>query len=277
MGVTRPSSAHPLRFLRRDQHEQVRRNRRRRTLRRRLQIVAALFLLGLLLGTAYAGRQALTHSPLFRLRRIVFLGTSHASPEELEQAVGRARGRNLFRLDLARLERDVEACRWVKHARLKRVVPDRLTCAVEERTPRALALLHGQVWLVDEDGVAIDRYGESTREYSFPILTGLDTRSDDHARAQIVRGVRALEELTATHPGLGAGISEIDLSREDRLELRFNGGGPVVRLNPDEVDLNLDRYIAMRDYLTTHFGDGAYVDLRFHDRIAFQPSPSRSE
>jgi cell division protein FtsQ len=277
MGVTRPAPPRPLRFLRRDQHEQVRRNRRRRTLRSRLQLLGALFTLGLLLGGAYAGRHLLTHSPRFRLRRITFAGLHHASEAELGKALQRARGHNLFRLDLGRLERSAEACRWVKHAVLKRVLPDRLSCAVEERTPRALALLRGQVWLVDEDGTAIDRYGEETREYSFPILTGLDARNDDRAREQIVRGVRALQQLMAVHPGLGAGISEIDVAREDRIELRLNDGGPVVRLNPEEVSLNLDRYIAMRDYLTTHFGDGAYVDLRFHDRIAFQPSPSRSE
>jgi hypothetical protein len=27
----------------------------------------------------------------------------------------------------------------------------------------------------------------------------------------------------------------------------------------------------MRDWLQAHLGGGAYVDLRFHDRIAWQP------
>ena len=51
----------------------------------------------------------------------------------------------------------------------------------------------------------------------------------------------------------------------------MNEGGPVVRLHPEDFGVNLDRYLAMRDYLATHFGDGAYVDLRFRDRIAFRP------
>jgi len=70
---------------------------------------------------------------------------------------------------------------------------------------------------------------------------------------------------------LAKNISEIDLSRDDRLELRLNQGGPSVRLNPSDFGANLDRYLTLRDYLATDFGDGAYVDLRFRDRIAFRP------
>jgi hypothetical protein len=44
-----------------------------------------------------------------------------------------------------------------------------------------------------------------------------------------------------------------------------------VRLNPNDFGANLDRYLTLRDYLATDFGDGAYVDLRFRDRIAFRP------
>ncbi len=51
--------------------------------------------------------------------------------------------------------------------------------------------------------------------------------------------------------------------------------GPVVRINPRKFGTNLDRYLAMRDYLATHFGDGAYIDLRFRDRIAFRPLRAR--
>ena len=269
--------AEPMPFLRRAQSEQVRRSRRGRALRRRLVGVGALFGVGLLAGGAYVGRLVLTRSTRFALRHVDLSPTRHAPQADLRRAVERYRGRNLFLVDLARIERDLASCRWVRRVKAKRVLPDGIFCAVEERTPRALALLHGRVWLIDGDGVPIDAYGEDTKGYSFPIFTGIDERDQARAARQAARGAALLDDLDRDHPGLASEISEIGLARDDRIDLHMNEGGPVVRLNPEVFGNNLDRYLAMRDYLTTNFGDGAYVDLRFRDRIAFQPLVGKGE
>jgi cell division septal protein FtsQ len=273
--MRRSDRADPSPFLRRGQSMHVRRSRRRRSARRLLLGALSLTTLGALLGVAYVGRHYAMHSPRFALRWIDLTPTVHASPETLRHAVQRYRGRNLFRLDLERIEREMEEIPWVEDARVKRVLPNGLLCSIEERVPRGLALLDGRVWLVDGRGAAIDAYGEATRMYSFPIFTGIDTGDGDRVREQIGRGLRLLDFLRATRTGLVSDVSEIDLSRNDRISLRLNGGGPVVRLNPDDYGTNLESYLAMRDYLGTHFGDGAYVDLRFRDRIALQPRVAR--
>lgn len=272
MDLKRPPAPQPLRFLRRGVGEQVQRSRRKRRARRAALFAAGFFALGLLGGSICAGRYYLTHSPRFRLRRIEFSATLHAPEADLRRALGRHLGVNLFRIDLRRLERDLEGRRWVRRAVVKRVIPDRLYCALEERKPRGLALLGDRVWLVDEEGVAIDPYGErEARRYSFPILVGADTRNPARARDQIGRGVRLLAWLRETHAGLLPEIGEVDVSREDRLDLHMEEGGPVVRLHPRDFGINLERYLTLRDYLMTHFGDGAYIDLRFRDRITFRP------
>ena len=110
---------------------------------------------------------------------------------------------------------------------------------------------------------------------ALPIFTGLAETDRTRAREQVARGYDLLDWLDETHPGLTKEISEIDLSRPDRIGLHMNSGGPVVRLDPADYGANLDSWLAMRDYLATHFGDGAYVDLRFKDRITFQPLKAR--
>lgn len=271
MDLKRPPSPGSLRFLRRGVGEQVRRSRRRRA-RRVALLAAAFFGFGLLGGAAYAGRYYVTHAPRFRLRRIEFSATRHAPEADLRRLLARHLGVNLFRIDLRRLERELEGRRWVRRARVKRVVPDGVYCALEEREPRGLALLGDRVWLVDEEGVAIDPYGErEARRYTFPILVGADVRNPARAREQIGRGVRLLAYLSETHADLLPEIGEVDVSRDDRLDLRLEEGGPVVRLHARDPATNLERYLTLRDYLTTHFGDGAYIDLRFRDRITFRP------
>lgn len=262
-------------FLRRSQDDRLRRNRRRRRTLRFLPLASVVMLCGLLVGSIWFGHWYLTHSPRFNLRRVALTPTDHAAQADLRRIAERYRGRNLFQLDLARIENELEEVRWVRKAMVKRVLPDRLFCAVEERQPQGLALVKGRVQMIDEDGTAIDLYSAAAGPLSFPIFTGLDEISASRAKEQVGHGYDFLAWLNETHPGFSAEISEIDLSRKDRIDLLMNSGGPVVRLHPADYGANLDRWLAMRDYLATHFGDGAYIDLRFRDRIAFQPLAAR--
>ena len=265
----RAGDVESLRILRRVRSGQVRKRRRGRGA---LLAGAALAACATLTGAAWAARYYLTHSTRFVLRRLEFSETRYAPEDELRRSLSRYTGRNLFRIDPERLGRDLESRRWVKRAVVKRVLPDGVFCAVQERVPRGLALLRDRVWLVDEEGVAIDPYGGPTQQrYSFPILVGIDAGSPERARAQIQRGVQLVAYLQAEQPEMAREVSEVDLSRDDRLDLRMNQGGPVVRLNPRDCGANLDRYLTLRNFLATDFGGGAYVDLRFKDRIALRP------
>lgn len=275
MAVTTGRRVDPLPFLRRGQSEGLRRGRRKKTLRRALMLMVGLWGVGLFAGIAYAGRHYLTHSPRFAFRQIDLPPTTHAPRKELLEVAGRFRGRNLFRLDVGRIAAELEQVRWVKTASVKRILPDRLHCTIEERTPRGLARIEDRIWLVDEEGIAIDLYGKETLEYSFPIFTGIDPRDEPRSRDQIRRGVALLNYLEQVEPGLPAQISEIDLKSDDRICLHMTTGGPEVRVHPTDFGSNLERYLTMRDYLSTHFGDGAYVDLRFRDSISFQTASSR--
>ncbi len=258
-------------FLRREQTRELRRSRRRRILRRRLIAFGILFGLGLAGGTAYAARYYLTHAPRFNLKHVEIAGTIRAPRAEMQAALDRYRGRNLFRISLAKLRSELSKFSWVEGVTLKRVLPDGLFCSVLERAPRGLAMIAGKVWLVDGSGTRIDLYGEETSDYSFPIFTGLAGKDEERRSGQLARGLALLSFLEDSHPDFVRQISEIDLAREDRVTLRLNDGGPPVRLHPRKFGTNFDRYLAMREYLATHFGDGAYVDLRFRDRIAFRP------
>jgi cell division septal protein FtsQ len=262
-------------FLRRSQDERLRRGRRRRRTLRLLPAAGILAAIAALAAAGWGVASWLTHSPRFNVARVAFTPTEHAAAADLRRAAERARGRNIFRLDLDALATEIEKVRWVRRATVKRVLPDRLFCAIEERQAKGLALLRGRVQMIDADGAPIDLYTVAEGRLSMPIFTGLDDRRAGRARDQVARGYDFLRWLDQTHRGLAAEISEIDLGRDDRLVLTMNSGGPPVRVNPEDYGSNLDEWLQMRDWLATHFGDGAYVDLRFKDRIAFQPAQAR--
>ena len=265
----------PFPFLRRGQSERLRRSRRKKTLRRALTIVFSLWGIGMVAGALYLGRHYLVHSDRFNLRHTEIAPTGHASREELHRVAASHSGRNLFRLDVGAIAEELQQIPWVRKAAVKRILPNRIHCAIEERVPRGLARIKDQIWLVDEEGVAIDRYGKETAMYSFPIFTGIDPKDEVRSREQIRRGVALLNYLGEVERDLVMQISEINLKHDDRLSLHMTGGGPEVRLHPSDFGANLNRYLTMREYLATHFGGGAYIDLRFRDSISFQPAISR--
>jgi len=258
-------------FLRRSQDDRLRRTRRLRRARLVLPASLALGVVIAVAGLLFGARWYLLHSSRFNVAKVAVTRTDHASMAELKRIAERARGRNIFTFDLPRLQQDLEKVRWVKSAVVRRVLPDRLMCGIEERAPRGLALVHGRVSLIDEEGSPIDLYAGGGEFASLPIFTGLDDVRPARARDQVARGYDFLHWLEGTHPGLTAEISEIDLGRDDRIALTLNGGGPIVRVHPTDYGSNLDRWLEMRDWLQAHLGGGAYVDLRFHDRIAWQP------
>ena len=110
-------------LLRRGQSGRLRRSRRKKRTRRTLFVVLGLWCVGVVLGALYAGRHYVTHASRFALRDIAITPTMHAPREELQRAVNRHIGRNLFRLDLGAIESDLEKVRWVRRAVAKRLVP----------------------------------------------------------------------------------------------------------------------------------------------------------
>ena len=260
-------------YLRRSQEERLRGTRRRKHTLRLLPLLGMIASLVVVGAAGFAFRHWLTHSPRFGISSVAFTPTEHAATADLNRIANRILHRNIFRADLDTLARDLGQVRWVKRTVVKRVLPDRLFCALEERVPEGLALVKGRVSLIDVEGRPIDLYTAAKGALSKPIFTSLDTDHPDHARDQAGRGYALLEWLDDTHPRLASEISEIDLGRDDRIVLTMNDGGPPVRLNPDDPGANLDQWLDMRAWLAGHFGGGAYVDLRFKDRIAFRPMP----
>ena len=57
--------------------------------------------------------------------------------------------------------------------------------------------------------------------------------------------------------------------------MRLNDGGPPIRVSPDAFALNLDNYLALRNYIASNYGDVDYVDLRWRDRISILPAAGR--
>jgi cell division protein FtsQ len=179
-------------------------------------------------------------------------------------------GQNLLELNLNEIAAISSRDPWVRGSSAKRVLPDTLRIQLNERRPAALALIGGVAHLVDGTGYVIGDTGPG-RSDDLPVLTGLSRSSDGELAAGLRRGVRAVQRLKRSAPIFLAGISEVDLSRKDRLTIRTVIPGPDLLLDPGNVDRNVTRYLELSEVIRGRFGDATYLDLRWRGGIAVGP------
>jgi cell division protein FtsQ len=166
----------------------------------------------------------------------------------------------------ARTEQDP----WVKDAAVRRALPGTLYVSVRERVPAALALVGGQVLLVDDTGHPIGPVGEDL-SVSLPVLTGLP-RDEARLRAGLRRGIDALRDIERASPALARAVSELDLSASDRLALRTIHGDPWLLLDPERVGRNLAAFLDLRAEIDRLVGPVSHIDLRWQDRLILTPA-----
>lgn len=258
-------------YWRRRVNRHVRKARRTRTLLRVAGVVAANALLGFLLFLA--GASALRHVTTSRelsVTEILVDGTSRTTPDAVRSVLRPLLGRNILELDLGEVARAATKDPWVREASVKRILPGSLRVSVAERTPAALALLGGLVYVVDDQGVVMGPAGPDL-PYDLPVLTGLGAYKGKALEEAIAAGVALLAKLSASHPAWTAGISELDLSSADRVTVTRLAGGPAILLDPERADRNLDDYLALQPLIAKKVGSVSTVDLRWNRRIALHP------
>jgi hypothetical protein len=82
-------------------------------------------------------------------------------------------------------------------------------------------------------------------------------------------------QLNGAFPAWTRGISEVDLSRPDRVVVTRLEGGPQVLLDPEHIDRNLGAYLSLKPTIARKVGDAVRVDLRWSQRISLLSAADR--
>jgi len=264
------------RYWRRRVNRHVRKTRRARMLLRWAGILAANLAIAavLVVSGASVARHFATSDEL-AVREIVVIGTARTTPDAVRAALQPYLGRNLVELALDEVAKTATRDPWVKEASVRRVLPGTLRVAVTERIPGALALVRGSVYVVDDGGFVMGPAGPDL-PYDLPLLIGVDGHQGKDRDAVLARGVALLMRLHGIFPAWTRGISEVDLSRSDRVLVTRLDGGPKILLDPERVDRNLGAYLALQPTIARRIGDVSRVDLRWSQRISLLPAAERS-
>jgi len=264
----RPLSEPQLRYLRRRVNRHLRRKRRLQGLLRFFAGAAIHLGTALVLGlVGVGGVRHLLDSGALALETIEIEGADRAAPDELKRTLAPWIGANLLGLSLPELSRQLESHPWILQAELRRRLPGTLLVRIEERRPAGLALLGGLVRVVDDRGRVLGIFGPGLAP-DFPVLTGV---TEGGSEAALARGIALFERLRSASPAFASRISELDLSAPDRVAVRLVEPGPVLLLDPERIERNVELYLARGAEVARELGPLSRVDLRWSGRLVVVP------
>ena len=224
-----------------------------------LQLVAALALVS---GAIWTVSTQILESPRLRVARIQVRGNQHLSQREVHDFLADALGQNILAVDIQKLTARIMRSPWVAQAEVRRRLPDTLEVTIFEREPLALAEVGG-LYLMDEQGTLIDRYGPGTAMFDLPIVRGLQDLTADQRRERASRAGALLADLD----DLAVEVSEVQVEDDADMRIVLRGGGEVVRLGAPPYRERLATFLRMRGALVARSPRAEYFDLRFRSRI----------
>ncbi len=245
------------------------------------RVFLALGALIVLSGLTTAG--LLLKHYLERDARFRIAGTGNIQTTELTEVTraqilpvfGEEIGRNIFYVPLSERRRQLEQIPWIERATVMRLLPDRIRIAIVERKPVAFTRTGQQIGLVDANGVLLTMAAKTMaeRNYSFPVLTGIDAGDPAEARkARMAVYLRLMAELDADGKHHSEQISEIDLTdpEDARVLMPEQGGDILAHFGEDRFLERYERYQAHIAEWRQQYPHLASVDLRYEQQVVLQ-------
>jgi len=208
----------------------------------------------LLAGLRSAGDVA-ARSVGFGIATVEIRGLNHVARADLLREAGVSAASSLPLIDADAVRARLKRNPWIGEATVRKLYPDRLEIAVEERAAFALWQRSGKLNLIARDGTVLESAIES-KPAELPLVVGIG--ADKRAGAFI--------DLIDRFPEVRAVVRAGVLIAERRWNLRLKNGIDV-RLPEDDPALALERLAALDREKKILSRDVTVIDLRVPDQI----------
>jgi len=250
------------RFFRPPDAGRARRNYRRVQVQRLFAIARNVLLIAAIALGAFAAYRHTQSGAQFAVKTIAVDGAVHTPRAALDAITRQYVGMNLFKIDIARVRRDLGALAWVRRVDIEEKIPDTLRIRIVERTPVALVMSDGPVRYVDDDGITFAELSAAVGDNDLPIISS--------ARgADILRCIALLRDLRARDPQLYARVSEVRPVAPRGFAVFDRELGAFVYADAGDLSAKWrDLYAIVAN---EKLGRIEYADLRFENRIIVKP------
>lgn len=240
----------------------------------KILIVPAVGALGVV--AFHYGRSSLDLGSDFRLAVIEYEGARNFNTEAFNTLLLRTFGRDLLSLDPNRVRALVESETWVRHALVRRKLPDSLRIHLTERVPLAVAAIDNDLFVVDDQGVILDVYGPRHKHLDGPIVKGLGNPARENAAADNAHRIRVylrlIEDLGTPPRDHTKTVSEVDVTDPSRVAVVPSDEPVAVYLGAEGFRQRYETFLSQKDLylrLKQKYGLIEYVDVTYDNKIIF--------
>jgi cell division protein FtsQ len=228
------------------------------------------------------------HSWRFRIDSsdaVEIAGVHNASHAQVMEVAGQDIGRNIFFVPLDDRQKQLEQIPWVEHASVMRLLPNRISVTIDERTPVAFAQIGPRTSLIDAGGVVMGMPANRQTKYSFPVIRGIAETEPLSSRAAAMKIYnRLVSELGSTDGESTGGtnyvkqLSEVDLSDPENVKVTANdpGGTMVVHLGKEDFLPRYKLYVTHIAEWRQQFQNVQSVDLRYEGQVIVNPDKEKT-
>jgi cell division protein FtsQ len=208
-----------------------------------LAVAVALF--GCLAWSAYAYGTEAVRFRISSSDNIEVTGVANAPRAQVMDVARNDIGLNIFSVPLDLHKAKLEQIPWVESATVMRLLPNRVSVAIRERTPVAFVQMGSRISLIDSGGVVMGLPASRQTKFSFPVIHGMTESDPLSSRAATMkiynRLVRELDSGGAENEHYTRQISEVDLSDPQDVKATVNDAGGTVLVHLGDEHF-LDRY-----------------------------------
>jgi cell division protein FtsQ len=272
-------------FLRTDRRVPVRRGTLPKKAANQLKLAGAIAATVLLCGGLAAwGYSYGMHAKRFRLESsdaVEINGVHNSSRTHVMEVAAADIGRNIFFIPLDERKKQLEQIPWVEQATVMRLLPNRISVTIQERTPVAFAQIGPRISLIDANGVVMGMPADRKTKYSFPVIRGIAETEPLSSRAAAMKIYNRLvsdlgsRETDSANAGTNyvRQLSEVDLSDPEDVKVTANdpGGTMVVHLGPTDFLPHYKLYVAHIGEWRQQFPNLQSVDLRYEGQVVVNP------
>lgn len=233
-------------------------------------------------GALFAGGQFLLTSPTMALAspsQVGLTGNHFAARASILEIFAPDRGRSVLRIPLSERRAQIEALPWVERATVRRALPNRIEIEIVERTPIAFLRDGSDLFLVDRQGMILDRPLEA--DFHFPVVTGINSSMPREERARRMQMMSDfMNQIREVRSDAGDAVSEIDLSDASDVQATFAGlqasgasipGALLVHFGNGDFHDKFQVLLNNISQWEVAAGRVASVDLRFEREVVVNP------
>ena len=178
-----------------------------------------------------------------------------------------------IKVDINRIAAKILHLKYIKGVSITKRPPSILNITIEERKP--IAFIYGKgLNLIDSDGYLMP-VPNFSKTWNLPFISGIKRLGKLGEKSIASETYIALEVVTylqQDNPLIAGLVSEINMSRDNYIELYFIKGGAKVRINKNSFHKEI---YTLKNFIVKYFNFAdldniEYIDLRFKDQLVIK-------